>query len=114
MSAPPTSIPIGWSPSEIVRAVLPTRPSSASGLQVAARVRYVTRTTLWAMPGDGRRAEQDGIGSVRETTEEQYARRERSAEQQRRHGRRWSGGEQRADDRADAVCGQTSPRIVSS
>ena len=31
MSAPPTSSPIGWRPSEIVRAVLPIRPRSASG-----------------------------------------------------------------------------------
>ena len=31
MSAPPTSSPIGCRPSEIVRAVLPTRPRSASG-----------------------------------------------------------------------------------
>ena len=32
MSAPPTSSPTGWRPSEIVRAVLPMRPRSSSGL----------------------------------------------------------------------------------
>ena len=32
ISAPPMSRPTGWRPSEIVRAVLPIRPSSSSGL----------------------------------------------------------------------------------
>ena len=39
MSAPPTSRPTGWSPSETVRAVLPIRPSSSSG-------EYAVRTVM--------------------------------------------------------------------
>ena len=59
MSAPPTSRPIGWSPSEIVRAVLPMRPSRASGEYAVRSVRYVTSTIDWAIAGHDRDGQQD-------------------------------------------------------
>ena len=58
MSAPPTSSPSGWSPSEIVRAVLPIRPRSASGEYAVRIVMYVTSTIDWATPARDRRRQQ--------------------------------------------------------
>ncbi len=48
--APPTNDPIGMSPTEIVRAVLPIRPSIASGESAVRNVMYPIRTTDCVMP----------------------------------------------------------------
>ena len=82
MSAPLPSMPIGWSPSEIVRAVLPTRPSNASGLRLLRAVRYVTRTTLWAMPAIDAAPSSSGICSNARDDGQQDPRRQGPAQQE--------------------------------
>ena len=58
------SSPTGVSPIETTRAVLPTRPSSASGLWVVRSVRYAMSTFDWATPAANEAASTTGIGGA--------------------------------------------------
>ena len=61
---PVTNMPIGWRPIEIVRAVLPTRPSRRSGVTEARYVRYETIVKPLPTPADERAAQEDHSGSA--------------------------------------------------
>ena len=100
MSAPPTSRPTGWRPSEIVRAVLPIRPSRSSGEYAVRSVMYVTSTIDWATPGTNAAATCTGIAD-RDRERRPARRRSRCCRRagSRRRGRARSGAPSSSDPR---------------